>query len=232
MYTYRIKVFHVTYGNAVAVTVTHYLILNLLPAGDTSLNQNLTDTGKTKSVGKDFLKLLLVMRDSTAGTTKCICWSEHNRITDLIRKCHTIFNILYKLGRRTWLTDALHQILKLLTSLCVTDRLCCCSEKLYIMTVQKAGFCEFHTKIQTSLSTHVWKQTVRLFYLNNMLKHLNGQRLNINLIGDVLIGHDRCRIGIDKDNLHSLFLQRTACLCSRIVKLGRLSDNDRTGTNY
>ena len=232
MNTNRIQVLHITYGNAISVAVTHYLILDLFPSGNTSLHKNLTHTRKTKTIGKNLLQFFLIMGNASSGTTKGIGRTQNYRITDLFCKSHTIFDILYQLRRSTWLSDPLHQILKLLTSLCITNRFCCCSKKLYIMTVQKSGLRKLHTKVQPRLSTHVRKKTVRFFHLNDVLEYSNRQWLNIYLIRNIFVRHDRCRIGVDKDNLHSLFLQRTACLCSRIVKLGCLSDNDRTGTNY
>ena len=50
MHADRIDVLHVTYGNTVAVRITHYLVLNFLPSGDAALYQHLTDTAQTKSV--------------------------------------------------------------------------------------------------------------------------------------------------------------------------------------
>ena len=38
---HRINVFHVTYGNAVSLCITHYLVLDFLPASNTAFYQNL-----------------------------------------------------------------------------------------------------------------------------------------------------------------------------------------------
>ena len=47
MYTYRVQVFHITYGNAVTIAVTHYFVLDLFPTRDTTLYQYLSYTGQT-----------------------------------------------------------------------------------------------------------------------------------------------------------------------------------------
>ena len=44
MHTDRVDIFHVTYGDAVAVGITHYLVLDFLPSCDTSLYKDLSDT--------------------------------------------------------------------------------------------------------------------------------------------------------------------------------------------
>ena len=94
MYTDRIDIFHVTHGDTVAVRITHYLILDLFPACDTTLNQHLAYTGKTKSICKDLLQFFLIVCDSTAASTKRIRRPKHYRINDLIGKCDTILQIL------------------------------------------------------------------------------------------------------------------------------------------
>src|SRR5690606_40974359 len=46
--------------------------------------------------------------------------------------------------------------------------------------------------------------------------------------GDVGIGHDRRRIGVDQDDAVALFAQGLAGLGPRIVELAGLADNDRS----
>ena len=47
MHADGIDVLHITYGDAVACAVTHYFVLNLFPARDTTLYQYLSYTGQT-----------------------------------------------------------------------------------------------------------------------------------------------------------------------------------------
>ena len=93
MDTHRINIFHITYCNAVSISVTHYLILDLFPSCNTAFYKDLTYTGKTKSVLKDLYQLMRIMGNTTATSAKCISRTENNRISDLICKCKTIFHI-------------------------------------------------------------------------------------------------------------------------------------------
>jgi hypothetical protein len=52
-------------------------------------------------------------------------------------------------------------------------------------------------------------------------------RLDVGRVGQIRVGHDRRRIGIDQDEPVALFLQRLAGLRARIVELARLADHDR-----
>ena len=51
------------------------------------------------------------------------------------------------------------------------------------------------------------------------------------MVRNILVGHDGRRVAVEQDNLDALLLQTSACLRSCIVKLGRLSDDNRAGAN-
>ena len=50
----RVNIFHITYGDTVAVAVTHHFVFNFFPAADITLNQDLSDTAQTQTVAGDF----------------------------------------------------------------------------------------------------------------------------------------------------------------------------------
>ncbi len=101
-----------------------------------------------------------------------------------------------------------------------------------MILLQKATIFQLHGKVQSCLSSHGRKHTVRFFLQDQLFHYLNGQRLNVHLVRDISVCHDGSRVGVQKHNLDTLLLQRTAALCTRIVKLRSLSDNDRAGANY
>ena len=123
MNTYRVKVFHVADSDHVSDTVTHYLILDLFPAGDAALYQNLTYTGKTESVLQDLYQFFVIVCDTAAASSKCISRTEHDRVTNLLSKGHTIFYIFNNQGSCDGLTDLLHGLLEFQTVLCFFDGL-------------------------------------------------------------------------------------------------------------
>ena len=123
MYAYRVNIFHITYGDAVAACVTHYLVLNLFPACDTAFHQYLSHAGKTETVGQNFHQFCLIVGDPAAAASKGKCRTEYHRITDSIGEFDTVLHIVHHLGRRTGLTDFFHGILKRLTVLCLENSL-------------------------------------------------------------------------------------------------------------
>ena len=121
MYSDRVDIFHITYGNAVACTVTHNLVFDFFPACDAALYKYLSDTGQTQTVFKDLFKLCLIVGDTAAGSAKGISRTQYNRISDCVGKGHTVFHVFYNEGCCTRLTDLFHGILEFLTVLCFFD---------------------------------------------------------------------------------------------------------------
>ena len=99
------------------------------------------------------------------------------------------------------------------------------------MLGEETGLLQLHAEVQSSLSAQRRQNAVRLFLFDDLFQNLYRQRLDVNLICNILVRHDRRRIGVDENNLDALFLQGTARLSSRIVELCCLTDNDRAGTN-
>ena len=75
---------------------------------------------------------------------------------------------------------------------------------------------------------HCREQGVRALPLDDRGERLDGQRLNVGPMGQLRIGHDRRRIGVDEDDRVSLLLECLARLGAGIVELTGLSDDDRS----
>ena len=58
------------------------------------------------------------------------------------------------------------------------------------------------------------------------------QRLDIHVVGDVLVGHDGGGVGVDQHHLHALLLQGAAGLGAGVVELGGLADDDGAGAQH
>ena len=133
MHTNRVNIFHITYRNAVSVSVTHYFVLNLFPSCNTALYQNLSYTGKTKSVLQDLHQLFRIMCDTAAASSQCVCRTKYNRISDLIRECKTIFYVFYDQRSCNRFSDLFHRCFKFQTILCLFDCLRSCTDQADIV---------------------------------------------------------------------------------------------------
>src|SRR3546814_5234800 len=82
--------------------------------------------------------------------------------------------------------------------------------------------------VKRRLTAQSVQHCIRALLFDDFGDDFRRNRLHISGVGQIGVGHDRRRIGIDQDNPIALFLQRLACLRARIVELACLTDNNRT----
>ena len=70
-----------------------------------------------------------------------------------------------------------------------------------------------------------------MFLAYNLLDEFSRDGFNIGSIGEARIRHDGGWVAVDKHDRIPLFVQYLARLCTRIVELARLSDNNWTRTD-
>ena len=86
--------------------------------------------------------------------------------------------------------------------------------------------------IERGLPAHGRQDRLRPLIGDHFGDEFRCDRLDIGHIRRLGIGHNGRWIGIDQDDLVALFAQRFAGLGTRIVKLARLADDDRPGTDH
>jgi len=97
---------------------------------------------------------------------------------------------------------------------------------------QHAHLVELQRAVQRGLSAHGGEQRVRLFLRDDLRDDFGRDWLDIGRVRKLRIGHDRRRIGIHQNDPIALFFQGLDRLCSGIVELASLPDNDRVSANY
>src|SRR5581483_11512871 len=111
------------------------------------------------------------------------------------------------------------------------DRLDRRAQQLDAVAFQYAGLVQFHGEIETGLSAERRQERVGTFARDDLLYRCDRQRLEIDRIGDLRIGHDGRGIRVDEDGAMTLLTQGAARLNARVVELGSLTDNDRSRTD-
>ena len=81
------------------------------------------------------------------------------------------------------------------------------------------------------MSAEVRQQCIRALFGDDLLKSGNVERLDVGNVSDFGIGHDRGRVGIDQYDLITELAKCLTSLCTGIVELARLTDDDRTGAD-
>ena len=99
------------------------------------------------------------------------------------------------------------------------------------VALEHAAFGERHRQVQAGLAAERRQQRVGPLALDDLRDDLGGERLDVGAVGELRVGHDRRRVGVDQDDLVALLAQRLAGLGAGVVELAGLADDDRAGAD-
>ena len=70
-----------------------------------------------------------------------------------------------------------------------------------------------------------------VFAHDDFLHAFRRDRLDVGAVGELRVGHDGGRIGVDEDDAVAFLLERLAGLGAGIIEFARLADDDRAGAD-
>ena len=228
MDTHRVDILHRADGNGRIFGIAHHLKLDLLIALDALLDQYLMNGREEQGVAHHLTQLLLIVDKATTRTTERKGGTQYDRIADLGSDGCTFVDRRCHLRRQHRLTQRLAQLLEELAVLGALDRREARTQNLHLALLQDTLFGQLHRQIQTRLTTQTRHNRIGTLVANNFGYIFERQRLHIDLIGNVRIGHNRGRVRVYEDHLITLLAQCQAGLCTGIVELGSLTNHDRT----
>ena len=193
----RINVLHVADRNHITGRIAHDLVLDFLPAADIALDKDLVNPGQAQAVGQDLDQFVFIFGNPPAGAPQGISGAQDNRIADGLGEGDSVLDIVNDLGGGNGLSDLLHGVLKALAVFRLENGLGSRADQSDPVLLQKAGLSQLHAKIQPRLTSQGRKNRVRLLFQDDLLHTLRGQRLDIDLVRDLLIRHDGSRVGVD-----------------------------------
>lgn len=105
------------------------------------------------------------------------------------------------------------------------------AEEFYIILVQHTCISKLYCHVKADLSAKRGKKGIRTFSLDDFRYEWERNRFDIYTVSNIYVGHDCGWIAVDKNNFHAFFSKRAAGLCTSVVKLCSLSDDNRTRAN-
>ena len=103
-----------------------------------------------------------------------------------------------------------------------------CSENLDLTHFENALLGELHGEVQSCLSAQSRDDCVGTLVADDFGDVFEFERLHIDLVGDMGVGHDSSRIGIYENHFVTLLFECEARLRTRIVEFGCLTYDDRS----
>ena len=89
--------------------------------------------------------------------------------------------------------------------------------------------CRLDGRVERGLAAQGGQHRVRPLPGDHLLQHVQGDRLDVGGVGELRVGHDRRRVGVDQADPDALLAEHPAGLGARVVELAGLPDDDRPG---
>ena len=231
VHAYGIEVLHGADGDTVVVAVAHHFELDLFPAGDAAFHEDLSHGRNFQAAARELRHLRGVVSDASAGAAQREGGADDDGVTDFGAEVHGFVHASRNRRGDHGFADFLQHVLEKLAVLGAFDRVQRRPQQSDALRFKPAVPGQLHGQGQPVLAADGGEQSVGAFLLDQTLQDLYRQRFDVDLVGDVAVGHDRGGVRIHENHLVALFLECEAGLRARIVELGGLSDHDRTGTD-
>ena len=232
MDTDGVEILHAAHRDGVADSVAHGLELYLLPAVDIALDEYLRYRRGIEPRLCGDGHLLAAVCDSASRAAERECGTDNDGIADAVGNGEGILEGAGDIGGDGRLAYLLHGQLKELSVLRLVDSLGIRAYQAHAVALEKALLVQLARECQTRLSAEPCEQAVGALLLYYPLDRLNGQRLEIYLIGECAVGHDGSGVRVDENHVCPRLLEHAARLSARIVEFRRLTDNDGSGAYH
>ena len=231
MHAHRIDVLHVADADTGVGAVAHHLPLELLPAEEGALDEDLPDRRCGDAARAALAELGVVVGEAAAGAAERICRPDDDRVADRVREGDRAIDRVRsdRFGHR--LADLDEQLLERRAVLGGLDRLERRAEQLHAVGLEDPGVGEGDREIQSGLAAECREEAIGPLLGDDPLKDLDGERLDIGDIRDAGVGHDRRRVRVHQDRLDPFLAERAAGLRPGVVEFGGLADEDRPGAD-
>ena len=233
MHTHRVEILDRADHHDIVGTVPHDFEFELLPAQDRFLDQHLTDGTGLQPDATEPLQFGGIVGEAGAHTTHGVARTQYHGQPELFagrpdvlqRVADVAAGALGATARE--LRQVLDHLFELLSVLTALDRIDGGTDQLNAVAFQHPVVMQGDRGIQRGLAPQGGQQGVRAFLRDDALDERRSDRLQIGGVGELRVGHDAGRVGVDQDHPKALGAQDPTGLRTGVVELGRLPDHDR-----
>ncbi len=227
---HRVDVLDRADDHAVVVVIAHDLELELAPADHRLVEQDLRDRRRLQAAAHDPAKLLRRAGDPAAAAAERVRRADDDRQADVDHRVVGLLRRRRDRRARHLQAGPLHRDAKLVAVLGAADRRVVRADELHAELLQRAVLVQRLGEVQRRLAAERRQQRVGALLRDDLAHRAGQQRLDVRRVGELRVGHDRRRVGVDEHDLVALLLEDLAGLHAGVVELGRLADDDRAGT--
>ena len=228
---HRIDVLDRADDDEVVRDVAHHLELELLPADDGLLDEDLVHRAQVEPAARQFAEFLDVVRDAAADAAHRERRPDDGREAGVVDKDERLLERSGHPAARHLDADLAHGIAEQQAIFGDLDGLDRRANELDVVLVEDAALVQGNREIERRLAAHRRQHRVRLLLGDDRLDHLRRQRLHVGGVSHLGVRHDRGRVAVDQHHLEAFGAERLAGLRAGVVELGRLADHDRAGAD-
>ncbi len=227
MDTHRIEVFDRADDDAVVVFITHHFHLVLFPADQRFINQQLVGWREVQTAFADFFELFTVVSDTAAGAAHGKGRTDDAREAHVSGNRQRFFHSVRDTGTRGVETNFLHRDIEATTVFGFINGVGGGANHGDAELFEHALPLQLQRTVQRGLAAHGRQHCIRTLFFNDFAHHFPVNRLDVGGIGHFRVGHDGGRVGVHQNDAIALFAQGFTRLSAGVVKLTRLTDNNR-----
>ena len=229
VHAHRIDVLDRADDDHVVVAVAHDLELELAPAEHRLVEQHLRDRRGLEPLRDDAAELLGRARDAAAAAAQRVGRAHDDRQAEVDERVLRLGHGLRDRTARHPQARPLHRLAEQVAVLRPGDRVGLRADELDAVALERPVVVQVHRDVQRGLPAERRQQRVGALLLDDLRDDVRAQRLHVGRVGELRVGHDRRRVGVDEHDLVALLAQHLAGLHAGVVELGRLADDDRAG---
>ena len=177
-------------------------------------------------------ELALVLGYAAARSAERVRGAHYYRVAYLFGEAYRVLYRVDYLALYHRLVCALHEPLKAVSVLALFYRLDRRAYYLYSVFVERSVVVQLAGEVESRLAAHTRDYAVRPLLLYYLFQIFDRKRLDIRVVGHILIGHYSRRIAVYQHDLYAVLAQGLTSLSAGIIELRGLSYNYRSRTYY
>ncbi len=195
--------------------------------------------GEIETAAENIHQFFTVEGKTAARATQRKGWANDDGEADLGSEIGTVTDVIDQRRPRHVETDACHRILEQQPVLSLLDGFEPGPDHLHVVLFENAGVRKIDREVESGLTADRGQQSnladaltvaaghAITFAADDFFHVLPGQRLDVGAIREFRVGHDGGRVGVHQHHFIALRLQRLAGLGAGVIKLSRLTNDDR-----
>ena len=231
VHAHGVDVLDEAHRDHLAVGVAHHLEFELLPTQHALLDEDLMHGGGGQAACDHRAQLVDVVHESAARAAHGVCGAQHAGVSQLVGDGDGVLDGVGDLAARHLDVERLHELLERLAVLAAFDRVDLDADDLHVVFLEDALLGQVGGQVQAGLAAQVGQQRVGALLGDDLLEARGVERLDVDGVRRVGIGHDGGGVAVDQHHLVSELAQGLAGLRAGVIELARLTDDDRTGAD-